>query len=422
MLMALALQRTLIVYRVSPLGQVGFSSRVLVSPAVRLAGSNRLPLRANLFMKKALSAFLLLFALVIPGLYAADGKPSLKDNASSTDHRDGIRVVPMQNPAQPFEMAAKLQWNPHDQRWDKVLVLYNGCPNPPAEHPAWAYLNALGLPDRKPSKPGENLAYRPFHLNAYCDGTTPLTSGKPLRVSFDQNTLGKYGEKDYFRDWNCPKWGMGLDNLAIVNGAESRTGKDQALRIKLAKGLSGCESDVSCISWKPLMGAQLDSLHYSYWVKFPENFDFVLGGKLPGIGNDNASAGGGKPNGHDGWSVRVMWDRHGKLGQYVYHMDQPSYFGDFLEWGGAEIQRGKWQQIKTFVKLNSPGKKDGIIRTWLDGREVLNKQDLRFRAGDDLKIERFLFSVFYGGSGPEWAPPHDMRLYLDEFVLSSSPQ
>lgn len=332
-----------------------------------------------------------------------------------------VRLIPMENKAQPYEFAAKLQWNPHDKRWDKVLVLYNGATKPPAEHPVWAYFKALGLPDRAPSKPGENLAYRPFHSNAYCDGTTPLSSGKAMHVSFDNDDLGAYGQKDYFRDWNCPQWGMGLKNLAIVNGKESRTGKDQTLRIKLLKGLSGCENESSCINWKPLIGQKFDSLYYSYWVKFPEGFDPVLGGKLPGIGNDNARTGGGKPTGHDGWSVRVMWDRNGKLGQYVYHMDQRSHFGDFFEWNGAAIKKGQWQQIKTYMKLNSSGKNDGILKTWLDGKQVFEKHDLRFQTADDLKIERFLFSVFYGGSGPEWAPSYDNVIYLDDFTLSPQP-
>ncbi|MEZ5476056.1 MAG: hypothetical protein R3E95_00690 [Thiolinea sp.] len=332
-----------------------------------------------------------------------------------------MRIIPMQDPRQPFEMAAKLQWNPHDKHWDKVLVVYNGAGLAPGDHPVWEYLGGLADPHRAPSKPGENIGYRPFRLNAYCDGTTPLSSGKAMRVSFDQNQLGKYGEKDYFRDWNCPKWGMGLNNLAIVNGKESRSGKDQTLRITLLRGLSGCVSEESCINWKPKIGARLESLYYSYWVKFPRNFDFVLGGKLPGIGNDNASTGGGIPNGHDGWSVRAMWNRDGKLGQYVYHMDQPGTYGDFMEWGAQPVEKDKWHQVKTFVRLNAAGKANGMIRTWLDGKEVLNRQDIRFRAGNDLQIERFLFSVFYGGSGPEWAPARDMHLYLDEFVLSATP-
>lgn len=340
--------------------------------------------------------------------------------ASDASMTQGVRTIPMQNPKQPFELAAKLQWNPHDQRWDKVLVLYNGAKQPPADHPVWKYLQRLEIPQRQPKTAGENLHYKAFHSNAFCDGSTALSSGKPLRVSFDQNQPGKYIEKDYFRDWNCPKWGMGLDNLAIVNGEQSRTGKDQALRITLPKGRSGCNTPNSCANWKPKIGAKLDSLYYSYWVKLPENFDFVRGGKLPGIGSDNANTGGNKPNGRDGWSVRLMWDNKGQLGQYIYHPDQPKPFGEFFPWEAAPLEKGRWHQIKTFVRLNSPGKRDGIVTSWLNGKKVMDKRDLRFRLGNDLPIERFLFSVFYGGSGPTWAPSHDMMLYLDEFVLSST--
>lgn len=362
-------------------------------------------------MKKILM-MLIALALVAPSCLYAGNKKLVAG--------PGVRIIAAQHPDQPYDMAAKLQWNPHDQVWDKVLVLYNGCANPPKNHPVWAYLESLQPPRRKPQTVGENLSYKPFRLNALCTGATPLSSGRPLRVSFDQNQLGHYLEKDYFRDWNCPEWGMGLNNLAIVNGTQSRTGRDHALRVTLKKGLAGCVTDDSCINWKPKIGAEMDSMYYSYWFKFPEHFDFVLGGKLPGIGSDRARSGGGKADGRNGWSVRAMWNREGKLGQYVYHMDQPGHFGDFIEWDMPKVERGKWYKVKTFVRLNAPGKRDGMVHTWINGRTVLDKREMRFRYGDDLKIERFLFSVFFGGSTAEWAPSHDQYLYLDDFTLSAN--
>lgn len=352
-----------------------------------------------------LCSTLLLTTLLLPGITQADNT--------------NVRTIPMTNAAQPFELAAKLQWNPHDQQWDKVLVLYNGNQSPPATHPVWAYLDDMQTPGRAASKPGENLYYKAFHLNAYCDGNTPLTFGKPLHINFDQNTLGHYTEKDYFRDWNCPGWSMGLNNVSIVGGKEARNNHGQALSIKLPKGASGCSNDKDCANWKPHIGAQLDSLYYSYWVKFPENFDFVLGGKLPGIGSFEPRVGGVKPNGNDGWSVRAMWEKDGKLGQYVYHPDQAKNFGDFVPWDAPPLETGKWYQIKTFVRLNTPGQRDGVITTWLNGKQVLDKHDLRFRNNNNLQIERFLFAVFFGGTGAQWAPKQDTVLYLDDFTLST---
>lgn len=329
-----------------------------------------------------------------------------------------LRVLRTNNPKQPYDMAAKLQWNPHAKRWDKVLVLYNGAPQPAPVHPVWNYLKGLKDPRRQPRKKGENIGYKAFRLKAHCTGKTPLSAGKPLYIHFNQNRPGQYREEDYFRDWNCPKWEMGLENTRIVNGREARDGK-QSLRLNLPKYKAGCSEKGGCFNWKPELGAELDSVFYSYWVMFPKNFDYVLGGKLPGVGSEEGGTGGEKPNGKNGWSVRAMWDSHGKLGQYVYHVDQADYFGDFMEWQGAAIEKGKWYHVKTFVRMNTPGQRNGIIRTWLNNREVLHKNKMLFRHVPTMKIERFLFSAFFGGSGPRWAPSRDMVLYLDDFVISA---
>ena len=187
------------------------------------------------------------------------------------------------------------------------------------------------------------------------------------------------------------------------------------MQLSFPKGLSGCGK--GCINWKPLLGGKFSKLTYSYWVKFPNNFDFRLGGKLPGVGSYNANTGGNKPNGYDGWSIRAMWNRHGQLGQYVYHMDQAKAYGEFMKWNMPPISKGQWHQIKTTVKLNTPSQANGLIQTSVDGKPVLTRSNLRFRMKNNLEIERFLFSSFFGGSGKEWAPIKNETLYLDDFTI-----
>jgi len=51
----------------------------------------------------------------------------------------------------------------------------------------------------------------------------------------------------------------------------------------------------------------------TYDIAFDENFDFVKGGKLPGLrgGANNGCEGGSQPNGTDCWSTRLMWRKNG---------------------------------------------------------------------------------------------------------------
>lgn len=369
-------------------------------------------------MKNPIIYTLLLLSMQGAVCFAQGNPVNPAQQAPVPAYKQDIRILRTHTANQPFDMAAKLQWNPHAQHWDKVLVIYNGAAEPVAEHPVWKYLDSLRDPGRPPQKKGENLHYRTFYLKAMCGDTTPIMAGKAMYIDFNRNSLGRYSEEDYLRDWHCPDWAMGRENALVVSGVEARDGK-QSLRLHFPKYRAGCTSAPGCYNWKPKLGIGLESIYYSYWVKFPENFDFVFGGKLPGIGSDNGGTGGYKPDGKNGWSVRAMWEGHGELGQYVYHIDQADYFGDFFAWDTPPIEKGKWYHIKTFVRLNTPGQKNGMIRTWLNNRQVLNRQDLRFRYVPELKIERFLFSAFFGGTGAKWAPKQDMMLYLDDFIISA---
>jgi hypothetical protein len=364
-----------------------------------------------------LKPFTLILLTCLSNLSCANTEPNIiADIATPQESKQGnIRIIPMNNPKQPFELAAKLQWNPHDQKWDKVLVLYNGHPQPDQSHPIWTYLGEIKIPTRKAKTAGENLSYKAFHNYHYCTGSTALNQGKPLVINFDKNQLGTYQDNDFSSDWNCPKWKMGQDLVSVVTGNKAYQG--QGLQLRFPKEASGCKKN--CINWKPSLSGKFKQLYYSYWLKLPDNFDFVLGGKLPGIGSNKPNTGGNKPNGYDGWSVRAMWNKQGQLGQYVYHMDQNKPFGEFMQWDMPPISKGKWHYIQTWVKLNTPQKRNGLIQTRVDGKKVLNRADIRFRMKDDLEIERFLFSSFFGGYGIKWAPKKDEFLYLDHFIIST---
>ena len=155
-----------------------------------------------------------------------------------------------------------------------------------------------------------------------------------------------------------------------------------------------------------------------YRVRFAENFDFVKGGKLPGLAGGTATTGNKRPTG-DGWSARFMWRSRGDAVLYLYHLDQRKQHGDDFRLDVRFIP-GKWHVIKQRVTLNRAEKKDGRIEVWFDGDLVLDQSSLRLRSADQAMIDRYYFSTFFGGSGDEWAPNEDQTIDFADFEVQST--
>ena len=157
------------------------------------------------------------------------------------------------------------------------------------------------------------------------------------------------------------------------------------------------------------------------------------GGKLPGFGATYDTAGwGGRPaNGTNGWSSRgLFWQPESgratgatRVGYYVYHADMTGTYGDNWFWSGDALapndalEVNRWYQIEAYVRNNTPGDNDGILRAWVDGEQVFERTDVRFRDVERLHLERVWMDVYYGGS---WSAPRDMYLEIDNVVIAWS--
>jgi hypothetical protein len=182
--------------------------------------------------------------------------------------------------------------------------------------------------------------------------------------------------------------------------------------------------------------AEPDEIYFRYVLRFGPTWttDTALGGgggKLPAFGGTYGIAGwGGNPSdGTNGWSARgLFWppdeganNGDTRLGYYVYHADMPGQYGDNWYWSGGSIGpngvavRGQWYQIETYVRNNTPGTNDGVLRAWVDGQQVYEKSDIRFRDVDTLHVERIWFDIYYGGT---WTAPVDMYVEFDNAVIA----
>jgi hypothetical protein len=204
----------------------------------------------------------------------------------------------------------------------------------------------------------------------------------------------------------------------------------KALRVKIAKGSTGALS--AACKLKEKMGHEPEEVYSRYYLRFGDDWNqTVQGGKLPGISGTYGIAGWGgrKSDGTNGWSARGFFyysipednplGGTTPIGTYCYHADQKGAYGNIWLWQNGYrgfLRNNRWYSVEQYLKLNTPGENDGIIRAWIDGRPAFEKTDIRFRHVDRLKIEQVWMNVYHGGTKPS---PYDQHLFIDNVVIAT---
>lgn len=160
-----------------------------------------------------------------------------------------------------------------------------------------------------------------------------------------------------------------------------------------------------------------------YQVRFEQDFEWVKGGKLPGLVGGSHTSGCERVE-PDGWSARFMWHERGQIDLYLYHQDRRSGCGDtYRPPQPAFFQKGRWGRITERVRVNAPGQADGSIEVWLDGRPAIHLPRVRLRGNVSetvALIDAVSLQTFYGGSSSSWAPPRATHTTFSAFHVRDS--
>lgn len=174
---------------------------------------------------------------------------------------------------------------------------------------------------------------------------------------------------------------------------------------------------VGGVSSKILLDHGYDCLFLTYDVKFKYGFDFVKGGKLPGLAGGTANTGGKIPNGYDGFSARFLWLGGGGGAVYAY-LPTSKVWGTALGPYKWKFKPDQWHTLTQKIVLNDVGKSNGVLKVWFDNVLVHQENDILYRRSDKVKIDSFLFSSFFGGNSPDFAATADSYVYLRDIKIS----
>ena len=163
-----------------------------------------------------------------------------------------------------------------------------------------------------------------------------------------------------------------------------------------------------------------DTLHVRYYMKYHREFPgchhtgvCILAG-APGVTLDVGSATAVVPDGRSHFVALLdtLPPRRdsgtpppGNMNIYCYHMDQGRKWGDLLFPNGDVVppengelfgedfvlrpnlnaERGRWYCYELMVHANTPGRRDGRVAFWVDGKLAGDFPNLRFRQDEALK-------------------------------------
>lgn len=261
---------------------------------------------------------------------------------------------------------------------------------------------------------------------------------------FEDDPLGQYSRSNLNADWNTPSFSNGVDEGRVSIVVD---GGSKVLQVEYPEGLFGSGDDRTGAQWHFRFDQGFEAVELEYRLKFEAGFDFVRGGKLPGLAGGAANSGGRRPNGTDGFSARMHWRTNRSSGsplssnetdraniaQYVYHPDQTTndgVNGDDLDWDDGPsgewkvFESGRWYHVRHRIIMNTPGSnggqglRDGVVQAWLDGVQVLDVDNLRFRDVASLQIDELFFSTFFGGGSNSWATSKDEVAFFDDFKIT----
>lgn len=184
-----------------------------------------------------------------------------------------------------------------------------------------------------------------------------------------------------------------------------------------------------------------DRVTMSYSVYFPPGFDWVKGGKLPGVcfGSTPDACSTGGDWGPTSGSFRIMFREGGAGIGYAYFSGANANAalgrqsaavravakrdGGRALWydrnkNDLRFVAGRWNTVSFSIALNSPGAADGTLSLTVNGR-TKTLRGISWRTAADVKFTSIVIIAFFGGGSSEWASKVDTEIRFKDIAVSA---
>jgi len=240
-------------------------------------------------------------------------------------------------------------------------------------------------------------------------------------IHFDGESVD-YGDfsRDTWRGWiPSTRFSIGDEFLAVENSSEH----GEVIRHKYVPSSRGTER-VTAAATLPVQ----KTYRLAQSIFLEPGWDWggekSQGGKM-GFGFGGGTSPTGGTIDYAGFTARMMWRGQGdgtaKIGIYSYAADRPKQYGEDILIENYLAPIGEWINLIIEIQTNSSTSSyDGRMRIWLDGEEVLDKQNVGWQLeGNEPSIDSLFYSSFYGGSDASWSPDHTTYQKLRDVCWSA---
>jgi hypothetical protein len=246
------------------------------------------------------------------------------------------------------------------------------------------------------------------------------------------------------------KWSsvFGDQSLRLTTAAADVHGGRTALELVMPKQATPQSSGLHQV-----LKREVDTLFLRFYSRFEAGFDYPLevschnGVDISARYYANGASPGKRADGsnkflaafEDEIGYRGKAPIPGPLDVYIYHPEQRSDYGDHFfptgmvlpyspklgnngEFGKDFKSRpdvipelGRWYCYEFMVQANAPGRRDGRIGCWLDGRVIADFPNLRLRDIATLRIERIGLGIYMAANSIR-----ENRKWYDDVVAATA--